>query len=137
MGNAILAKEWLLFGYKNLDTAKKLFDLDHYTDIIGAELQQGVEKILKSVMAYHNQKIKKSHNLEEIAALLDGYIEFDELELDMLEKMTLYYKVDRYPNPSYELPSKDEIDEAIKYGYELFDKVCDMLSIDRRDFNVR
>ena len=38
---------------------------------------------------------------------------------------------------SYELPSKDETDEAIKYGYKLLDKVCDMLSIDRRDINVK
>ncbi len=116
MCNKAYAQEWLLFTYKNLDTAYKLFELDHYMDIIGMELQQGVEKTLKSLFAYHGLKIRKMHNLEELVAELETYITFNEDELDLIDKITQYYKVERYPNPNYFLPPKSEMQEALLFG---------------------
>jgi hypothetical protein len=43
MANKTYAKEWLTFPLKNLNTAKLLFDVIHYEDIIGIELQQSLE----------------------------------------------------------------------------------------------
>jgi hypothetical protein len=45
MANKTYAQEWLTFAIKNLDTAKLLYDVNHYEDIIGVELQQTLEKL--------------------------------------------------------------------------------------------
>jgi len=45
MANTVYAKEWLTFAKKNFDTAKLLFEVNHYEDIIGVELQQVLEKV--------------------------------------------------------------------------------------------
>jgi len=39
MANKTYAKEWLSFAIKNLKTAKLLYDVKHYEDIIGVELE--------------------------------------------------------------------------------------------------
>jgi len=106
MPNKKYAKEWLFFSYKHFKTAEFLYKAKHYEDIIGIELQQTIEKALKSVFAYHNKKIPRSHDLVEIAALVEDFICFDESELDFLDKATDYYKEDRYPSPRYSLPSR-------------------------------
>jgi len=131
MSNKIYAKEWIEFAYKNLATAKKLYEVDHYTDIIGIELQQALEKILKSLLAFENKKIPRSHKLIEIVELIN--IDFNEDEKLLLEIATSYYKVDRYPNPNYFLPSKDEIKEVLDFTEELFDRVCKTLNIDKNE----
>ena len=43
MPNKAYALEWLTFSKKNLITAKLLFDVSHYEDIIGVEIQQSLE----------------------------------------------------------------------------------------------
>jgi len=131
MSNKIYAKEWIEFAYKNLATAKKLYEVDHYTDIIGIELQQTLEKVLKSLLAFKNKKIPKSHKLIEIAELID--FNFNEEEKFFLEIATSYYKVDRYPNPNYFLPSRDEIKKILDFTEKLFDKVCKILDINKSE----
>lgn len=39
MPNKKYAREWLDLAYRNLHTAKRLYELDHFTDIIVADLQ--------------------------------------------------------------------------------------------------
>ena len=46
MQNKEYAKEWLRFAYRNLYTARRLYDVDHFTDIIVVDLQQSIEKVL-------------------------------------------------------------------------------------------
>ena len=60
-------------------------------------------------------------------------IEFDTKEIILLETATNYYRVDRYPNPSYFLPSKDEIQEVLDFTEKLFDKVCKTLDINKNE----
>ncbi len=128
MANKAYAKEWLIFAKKNLDTAKLLFDANHYEDIIGVELQQTLEKLLKSMLAYDNKPITKTHKLLEIVINIDK-IDFDMNEIKMLETATNYYRVDRYPNPNYSLPPREEIKEILDFTQKLFDKVCEILEI--------
>jgi len=127
MNNRVYAKEWIEFANKNLITAKKLYEIDHFTDIIGVELQQALEKLLKSLLAFENKKIPKSHKLVEIVELTN--IELTEKEKFLLEIATSYYKVDRYPNPNYFSPSKDEIEKVLKFTEGLFEKICKSLEI--------
>jgi len=45
---------------------------------------------------------------------------------------TNYYKEDRYPNPNYCLPSRDEINEVLDFTEKLFVRVCNILNINIR-----
>ena len=131
MSNKVYAKEWIEFAYKNLITANKLYEIDHFTDIIGIELQQALEKLLKALLAFENKKIPKSHKLIEVFELAN--INMAEEEKFLLEIATSYYKVDRYPNPNYFLPPQEEIKEVLDFTEELFDKVCGILEIDKNE----
>ncbi len=42
MANKAYAIEWLGLSLKNLNTVKLLYNLNHYEDIIGVELQQSI-----------------------------------------------------------------------------------------------
>jgi len=134
MSNSTYAKEWIKFAYKNLVTAKLLYKCEHYTDIIGIELEQFFEKAIKSIYAYNNQKILKSHDLIELLSNLEFSKDLSEEEIDLLSIASDYYKDDRYPNPNYELPSKDEIERVLKYAEIFFNKVCKKIELNSCDF---
>ena len=85
MPNRPYAKEWLIFAYKNFLTAQKLYELDHFTDIIGVELQQSLEKMLKALMAFHNKPIPKTHKLIELAIAID--------DIALQKKKKFYWKL--------------------------------------------
>ena len=57
------AIEWLGLASKNLETADLLFKENHYTDVIGIEIQQALEKIFKALQAYNNISIEKPYLL--------------------------------------------------------------------------
>ena len=131
MANKIYAQEWLTFAIKNLNTAILLFDANHYEDIIGIELQQALEKTLKAILANNNTKIPKDHDLVKLYFMVEDYIRIEEDETVYLRLATDYYKEDKYPNPNYCLPSREEIKEILDFTEKLFDKVCKILDIDK------
>lgn len=133
MGNKVYALEWLQFALRNLITAQHLFEVNHFTDIIVIDAQQAIEKTLKSIIAYENRKITKTHNLDELASLITDKILFDDSEIKLLEKITDYYREDRYPNPNYTLPSYEETKEILDFAQKLFDDVCQKLNIDKHE----
>ncbi len=132
--NQTSAKEWLVIAFHDLRSAKILYEANHYTDSIGNDLQQSIEKILKSILAVENKKIPKSHDLLEVYENIDDKIKFEDDEFLILAKATEYYKEDRYPNPNYSLPPREEIKEVLDFTEQLFDKVCEMLDIDKEEF---
>ena len=83
MGNRVYALEWLQFAYRNLITAKHLLDVNHFTDIIVVDAQQAIEKTLKSILAYENKKITKTHNLDELASLITDKMVFADNEISV------------------------------------------------------
>ena len=133
MANKTYAKEWLMFSKKNLDTAKLLYEVNHYEDIIGIELQQSLEKLLKSIFANENIKIPKDHDLVKLYYSIEKFLPLEEDEVIYLRIATDYYKEDRYPNPNYSLPPRDEIKEVLDFIEKLFDKVCNILEIEKSE----
>jgi len=132
MPNKTLAEEWLVKAYHNLSSAQILYAANHYTDIIGLELQQAIEKSLKSFLAYNNNQIKKTHDLIDVCELVTGYIQFEEFEIDLLDIATNYYTQNRYPTPHPALPPRKEIKEVLDFAEDLFEKVCRILDIDKQ-----
>ncbi len=133
MGNKEYAREWLSLSKKNLDTAQVLFDLNHYEDIIGVELQQCLEKALKSICAYQNIKIPREHDLVKIYFIVEPYIHLENENIVLLRIATDYYKDDRYPNPNYFLPSRNEIKEVLEFARNIFNQVCALVGIEQED----
>jgi HEPN domain-containing protein len=133
MANKTYGKEWLMFSIKNLKTAKLLYEANHYEDIIGIELQQSLEKLLKSIFAHENIKIPKDHDLVKLYYTVEKFLTLEEDEVIYLRIATDYYKEDRYPNPNYSLPPRDEIKEVLDFTVQLFDRVCSILDINKSE----
>ena len=130
MPNKTYALEWISFSKKNLDTANLLFNVNHYEDIIGIEIQQTLEKLLKAVAANENIKIPKEHDLIKLYFTVEhSFIKLEEEDLVLLRIATDYYKEDRYPNPNYSLPSRDEIKNILDFTENLFYEICTMLQV--------
>jgi HEPN domain-containing protein len=128
--NRTAAIEWLRIAYHDLKSAQILFEANHYTDSIGNDLQQSLEKTLKAVIAHKNQRIPKSHDLLEIFECVKSDVFLEEGQIVLLAKATEYHKEDRYPNPSYSLPPREEIYEVLQFSEELFARVYKTLGID-------
>ena len=133
MPNSVYAKEWLEFSKRNLETAQLLYNVDHYTDIIGVELQQTLEKCLKAVFAYQNIKIPREHDLVKIYFLIEKELSISDEEVMMLRMATDYYKEERYPNSLYTLPTKEEIKTVLDFSERLFSEICQSLDIKLED----
>ena len=131
--NKSAAKEWLTIAFHDLQSAKILYEARHYTDSIGNDLQQSIEKILKAILAVENKKIPKSHDLLEVYENIKDKISFEDVEILILAKATEYHKEDRYPNPNYSLPPREEIKEVLEFTDKLFDRVCNILDIDQSE----
>ncbi len=133
MANKSYANEWLTFSIKNLNTAKLLYEVNHYEDIIGVELQQTLEKLLKSIFANENIKIPKDHDLVKLYYTIEKFVNLEENEVIYLRIATDYYKEDRYPNPNYSLPPREEIREVLDFTQKLFDRVCNILGVEKSE----
>lgn len=127
--NSTAAAEWLRIACHDLKSAQILFNAEHFTDSIGCDLQQAIEKTLKAVIASKNQKIPKSHDLYEVFVMLKE-IDLSSDQVDMLYLATEYYKEERYPNPNYALPSREEISQVMAFAEALFFQICEKLGID-------
>ena len=128
--NETAAKEWLTKSWHHYSSAKILFIADHYTDVIAVDLHYAVEIILKSFLAYKNEKIIKSHDLLEIYELVKHHISFTNEELTILDIVTSYHIKGSYPTPDRKMPSQQEIKKIIDFTDNLYYKACDILEID-------
>lgn len=124
MQNIQLAKEWLDSGKKHLEVAEILFKNGHYTDIVGLELQQSIERVLKAVLAYNNQSITRIHDLATLLESIKNEIEFDNDIRMQCDIATDYYQDNRYPvRGSNFLPSEKEIEKVIETADYIYKKV--------------
>lgn len=130
--NKALAKEWLIKAWHNLSTAKLLYKVEHYTDIIAVDLHYACEKTMKSILAYQNKKIPKTHNLFEIHIETQETIDLKDNER-LLEQISRYHIQESYPAFERNLPSRNEIKEVLEFTESLFERICDILSIEIKD----
>ena len=129
MANKPYAIEWLAKSYHDLEGAKLLLNADHYTDTISYVLHQSLEKTLKSILAYENKSILKTHNLVELYELLSYKIELDDDKVYLLSIATTYQTKQRYPVIHKKLPPKHEIEEVLYFSEEFFQAVLKTLEI--------
>ncbi|MDR0871517.1 MAG: HEPN domain-containing protein [Planctomycetaceae bacterium] len=96
--------EWFNFADRDIVAAEELLDHPFLTNVVAFHCQQAVEKYLKAVLAEHDQKIPKIHNLLRLYALAKKYYDLD-FDEDVLTLLTNVYSEDRYPFEVGYLPS--------------------------------
>jgi len=132
------ALEWLQHAYHDLQGSSTLYDAQHYTDTISFVLQQSIEKTLKSILAYHNMKIKKNHNLIEIYELsLSDKLQLDDNDIEIIALATTYYTKQRYPSPQQRNVPRQEIAKVLSFANELFERVCKQLNISIEEIKTK
>ena len=79
-------KSWLTYSEENLEAAKVLFESELYNPCLN-NIQQSIEKALKSLLIENALSFKKTHNIMELKTTLDKNsvsIELTEDECDFL-----------------------------------------------------
>lgn len=135
--NKTAAKEWLTKAWHHLSSAQLLFQLEHYTDIIAIEIYYAVEISLKSFLAYDNSKIFKTHDLVDIYKHIKDHINFDDDDFCALEQISEYHIGESYPSSNRSLPPRKEIEEVLEFAADIFERVCDILKIDKAEIMKR
>jgi len=125
------AREWLVKAWHHYSSALILFKVNHYTDVIAVDLHYAVELTLKSILAYNNHKIVKTHDLIEVYKFIKNTIELSEDELDLLDIISEYHIGESYPTADRRLPPLEEIKEIIRFTDRLILEVCNILHINQ------
>ena len=128
--NETSAIEWLNKAYHHKSSAELLYKAKHFTDVIAIDLHYAIEVMLKSILAYQNKKIIKTHDLVESSIVLKDIINFEEEEIRFLALISTYHIRGSYPPKDRKLPSENEIKKVLNFANELFDKVCKILNIE-------
>jgi len=129
--NKKLAKEWLTASWHNLATARLLYDVEHFTDVIAVEIHYSCEKSLKSFLAHENKRILKTHNLIELYKQSNVDLLFGETEFDLLDEISKYHIEASYPSMNRHLPDLKKIKEVLEFAEILFATVSKELQISK------
>ena len=134
MVNKTSAKEWLKHSYHDLNGSKLLYDADHFTDTISYVVHQSLEKSLKSILAFNNNAIKKTHNLIDLYELVkNDNFHLEEDEIFLFAIASKYYTEQRYPMIDKESPTKEEIKDMIDLADKVFNRICEIFNINFED----
>lgn len=106
--------EWVKKAENDLNNAAYTLEMDDEcpTDTVCFHAQQVVEKYLKALLVFKGIPFPKTHNIEDIIALLPPSNRPRLAEKDQ-DKLTEYATVTRYPG-DYEPISLDEAKEAVR-----------------------
>jgi len=119
---------WIYKAKNDLKSAQKLLAGDDpIMDTAIYHTQQCAEKALKGYLAFKNQPLKKTHDIEllvEFCSKIDS--DFEKL-YDCSENLTPYATAFRYPDIYLE-PDYDEVYEAIDMAREILEFVEDKIS---------
>jgi len=109
-----VVSEWVKKAENDLKNAAYTLEMDDEcpTDTVCFHAQQVVEKYLKALLVFKGIPFPKSHNIEDIIALLPPSSRPGLAEKDR-DKLTEYATVTRYPG-DYEPISLDEAKQAVR-----------------------
>lgn len=109
-----VVSEWVKKAENDLKNAAYTLEMDDEcpTDTVCFHAQQVVEKYLKALLVFKGIPFPKSHNIEDIIALLPPSSRPRLSEKDQ-DKLTEYATVTRYPG-DYEPISLDEAKQAVR-----------------------
>jgi HEPN domain-containing protein len=120
--DSLYPQDWFRIGEKDLKRAEHLLSIDD-PEGAGYHLQQSVEKYLKGFLLYKGWKLKRIHDLE---VLLNDALKYEktlEKYRNLLQKVTGYYVIDRYPLASAPTLTPEEVRESIAEAKELIQQL--------------
>ena len=118
------AEQWLHFAYVDLRSAKKLREDKDLTQVAAFHIHQCVEKSIKAILEYKDQKTPKIHNLVLLTEFVRKLgIDPSEGE-DILDEINQVYIESRYPADLGLLPggipSAETIEKFIEFAINLY-----------------
>ncbi len=128
--NKTSATEWLIKAWHNLSSANILLGVNHYTDVIAVEVHYALEKILKSYLAFNNEKVPRSHNLEELYYRINGKLSLSDEDIDLLSIASEYHIEESYPAIHRQLPDNEEIKNIMLLAERILAETCTILNLD-------
>jgi len=136
MANA-QAKEWLKAGYSDLRSIFYIIDDEFLTHIVAFHSQQAIEKTLKAIIIYNEEKIPRVHKLQNLIGRVQLDFTFDEETIEILDEL---YIDARYPTDVGLLPyGKPTLKDAKKF-YDVakvfFNNSCILLEVNEHDINT-
>lgn len=125
---------WLAKAHSDLRSARALLALDEpATDTAVYHCQQAAEKALKGYLAFHDQPLERTHDLErllELATVLEPGFAPLETQASVLNP---YATAFRYPGVlGVQFPSVAEVTDAIEHAQAVYDFVLGRLPQDIR-----
>jgi HEPN domain-containing protein len=118
-------RAWLTRAYSDLRSARALVDLSEpATDTAVYHCQQAAEKALKGYLAFRDQQLERTHDLErllELAAELNPGFSLLETQTNVLNP---YASAFRYPIAlEVQFPPVAEVNTAIEHAQAIYDFV--------------
>ncbi|MEO8233342.1 MAG: HEPN domain-containing protein [Ignavibacteriota bacterium] len=122
-------KNWFKYSEENLDAAKVLLDSELFNPCLH-NVQQCIEKALKSIIIEKNIPFKKTHNIFELKIILSKNgidINMSDDDCDFLDSI---YLPTKYPVGSalpFYYPEKNDCSKSIKMAEELLQQIASIL----------
>jgi len=124
MGNIELYNEWMKYARADYIAAGYL--TSHHPvqlEIVCFLCQQAGEKALKAVLAYHDERIPRTHNLYELLLLCEVHYPDISTELaGQADQLTNFAVVTRYPNDEMTV-EKADMELALKHADQVLSRV--------------
>ena len=127
-------RSWLTKAHSDLRSARALVALSEpATDTAIYHCQQAAEKALKAYLAFRDQPLERTHDLErllELATELEPALAPLETQADVLNP---YATAFRYPDTlGVHFPSVAEVDNAIEHAQAIYDFELGLIPVEAR-----
>lgn len=133
-----MAIEWIKASNDDLKTISHILKVADLSHVIAFHSQQSIEKSLKALMEHKNLKVPKQHDLLRLVEIVKSDLTID--DYDILDTLNALYIDSRYPGDMgllpYGKPSLEDAKEFYRCSKDIFEKVCEILSIDLSDVYV-
>ena len=130
VGNKERALEWIGYAENDLAVAIHLYDIYRPLpeNTICWLCQQSVEKSYKAILAYHDAKIKKIHDiglLQKDTIILEPGVVLDD---KIAAKITVFAVESRYPDNVFDF-TKEDAELGLKYAKRILEQVKQALHL--------
>jgi len=108
-----IVREWIKLARADLGNAENTFrlELDPTYTTVCFHAQQGIEKMIKAALVYHDIDFPKTHDLAELMALLNPRLNLSRTLLRP-DDLTPYAVRTRYPGAWSEI-TREQVEEAL------------------------
>jgi len=131
--SSFMSKEWVKAAYDDIILLEEIKNNKHLTSIIAFHSQQAIEKSLKALLIEQEINIPKIHSLNKLFNECKNQISLTDSQI--VNKLDKLYIDSRYPGDMgllpYGKPTIEDAKEFYTFAHEIFDKVCNILDIDK------